>query len=63
MYCADCGHIVRFYCVEHAYLSQGTEKMDKQAKKAYMKQESPKMEKQIKKARTEWQAYIKSRGL
>lgn len=60
MYCRDCGHILRFYCDEHAYLSQGDEKLEKQIKKEYIKQVVPKNEKQIKKAREEWQIYLNS---
>ena len=58
MYCKDCGHILRFYCDEHAYLSQGDEKLEKQVKKAFKRQEQPKMEKQIKEAKKEWQSYL-----
>lgn len=29
MYCKDCGHILKLYCDEHAYLSQGNEKLEK----------------------------------
>lgn len=63
MYCQDYGHILRFYCDEHAYLSQGTQNLEKQVKKAYSNQEPIKMEKQNKKAKEEWQAsLIKSKN-
>ena len=42
MYCKDCGYILRFYCDEHAYLSQGDQEL----------------EKRVKKAKDEWQTYI-----
>lgn len=58
MYCKDCGHILRFYCDEHACLSQGDKKLEKQVKKAFKNQEIPKIEKRIKKAREEWLAYL-----
>lgn len=58
MYCKDCGHILRFYCDEHAYLSQGDEKLDKEVKRAYKKKVPPKMDKQIEEAKREWQNYI-----
>jgi uncharacterized protein YecT (DUF1311 family) len=57
MYCQDCGHVLRFYCDEHAYLSQGDEKLEKQVKKAQKDQAKPKMEKKLKKAQEEWQSY------
>ncbi len=63
MYCQDCGHILRFYCDEHAYLSQGDEKLEKQVKKAYKKNEQPKIEKKIKTAKEEWQTYIREKKL
>lgn len=61
MYCNDCGHILRFYCDEHAYLSQGDLKLEKQVKKAYNSQEKPKMEKQIQMAKAEWNMYLENR--
>lgn len=44
MYCKDCGHILRFYCDEHAYISQCDEKFEKKIKIAY----------------SEWQKYLNS---
>lgn len=61
MYCQDCGHILRFYCDEHAYLGQGDEKLEKQVKKAYINKKPVKMEMQNKKARDEWNAYLSKR--
>jgi hypothetical protein len=60
MYCQDCGHVLRFYCDEHAFLSQGDEKLEKQVKKALMKKVVPKNEMEIKKAKDEWEIYINS---
>ena len=59
MYCEDCKEIIRFYCDDHAYLSQSKPNVKKQVKKAYIRQEPPKMEKQIKKAQNKWQEYLK----
>ena len=58
MYCMECGHILRFYCDEHAFLSQGDEKLEKQVKKTFIKKIQPKKEKDIVKAKAEWQAYL-----
>lgn len=58
MYCKDCGHILRFYCDEHAYLSQGTEKIDKHVTKAYIERKPLKMEKEIQEAKDEWEAFL-----
>lgn len=62
MYCQDCGSVIRFYCDEHAYLSQGDEKLEKQVKKAYKNKESSKTEKRINKARKEWLTCLKNRA-
>lgn len=58
MYCKDCGHVLRFYCDEHAYLSQGNEKLENHIIKAYNRREQPKFSKQIEKAKLEWQEFI-----
>lgn len=58
MYCEDCGHILNFYCDEHAYISQGTEKLHKHIKKAYKKNVPPKMVDEINEAKAEWEEYL-----
>lgn len=63
MYCTDCGHILRFYCDEHAYLSQGDEKLEKKVIKAYNKKEFTDLDNTVKKAKQEWGNYLKVRGI
>jgi predicted amidophosphoribosyltransferase len=58
MYCKDCGHILSFYCDDHAYLSQGDSKLEKHVKRAYRGIEPLRMEQQINKAKDEWQSFL-----
>ena len=58
MYCQDCGHILRFYCDEHAFLSQADEKLEKQVKKLGNKVHTPEYEKKVKIAQDRWKLYI-----
>jgi hypothetical protein len=51
MYCKDCGYVLRFYCDEHAYLSQGDEILEKQVKKAYKNNKSLKIGEEIQMAK------------
>lgn len=60
MYCQDCGNILRFYCDEHAYLSHGDEKLERQVKKAYKSNKPLKLGKETQKAMDEWQLYVKN---
>lgn len=60
MYCKDCDHILRFYCDEHAYLSQGNIKLENAVKKADTQDKLKKIENQIKNAQNEWQAILKN---
>jgi predicted amidophosphoribosyltransferase len=56
MYCKDCGHVLRFYCDEHAFLSQGNEMLEKQVKNAKYKK-SLKTIKQLEEAQIKWKNY------
>ena len=60
MYCNDCGHVLRYFCDEHAYLGQGDEKLERQVKKAYTSNKPLKLGKELQKAMDEWQIYVKT---
>jgi hypothetical protein len=58
MYCKDCGHILRFYCGEHAYLSQGDIKLEMLIKTTYYNKPPLNTEKDIENAKKEWRMYL-----
>ncbi|BAI61472.1 hypothetical protein MCP_1400 [Methanocella paludicola SANAE] len=59
MYCKDCGHVLRYFCDEHAYLSQGDEKLERQVKKSYKNNKPLKIGRELQTAMDEWQSYVK----
>jgi hypothetical protein len=58
MYCKDCGHIIRFYCDDHAYLSQGNKELENVVKRMENNTITKKVEIAIKKAKEKWTEYL-----